>query len=126
MPLDRPSVPEDPAFTVDQLTPADYAAVSAFLAARLRELVDSGQVGAARALDEALSLHTDTLGPNFQWEADFRYEPVPDNWLDERMRFWNRLVCAMWAGWYDAEGYDRIRWTLVGSPRRAEAATEGW
>ncbi|MCL7382418.1 hypothetical protein [Streptomyces sp. 35G-GA-8] len=91
MSLDRstvPHIPEDPAFTVDQLTPADYAAVSAFLAARLRELADSGQTGAARALDEALSLHTDTLGPNFQWETDYRHEPVPDNWLRERMDSW--------------------------------------
>ncbi|MEV7683249.1 hypothetical protein AB0O64_32610 [Streptomyces sp. NPDC088341] len=127
-PLDRsvvPYIPEDPTFTIDQLTPADYAAVSAFLTARLRELADSGQTGAARALDEALSLHTETLGPNFQWETDYRHEPVPDHWLRERMNSWNPLVCAMWAGWHDAEGYDRTRWTLVASPRRAETAAGG-
>ncbi|MGW1974251.1 hypothetical protein [Streptomyces sp. NPDC001889] len=124
MPLDRPSVPEDTAFTVDQLTPADYAAISAFLAARLRELTDSGQAGAARALAEALGPRTDTLGPNFRWETDYPHEPVPDNWLDERMHSWNPLVCAMWAGWHDAEGYDRTRWTLV-SYRLAKAAVDG-
>ncbi|WP_412075294.1 hypothetical protein ACLF6K_04845 [Streptomyces xanthophaeus] len=44
-----PVVPEAPAFTVDQLTPQDCAAVSAFLAARLRELTDSGQAAASAA-----------------------------------------------------------------------------
>ncbi|MFE1811124.1 hypothetical protein [Streptomyces sp. NPDC059533] len=116
-----PGIPEDPAFTVDQLTPQDYAAVSTFLAARLRELVDTGHTPAARALVEALSLHTSTLDPNFQWESDYRHEPVPDNWLRERAYSWNQLVCTMWAGWHDAEGYDRVRWTLVRSPRPADA-----
>jgi hypothetical protein len=125
--LDRstvPAIPEDRAFTVDQLTPQDYAAVCSFLADRLRELVDSGQTAAARALDEALSVQTDTLGPNFQWEVDYRHEPVPDNWLSERLNAWNHLVCVLWAGWHDAEGYDRTRWTLVSAPRPAAAAAE--
>ncbi|MFE4336860.1 hypothetical protein ACFRQM_48340 [Streptomyces sp. NPDC056831] len=62
-----PAIPEDSAFTVDQLTPDDYAAVSAFLAARLRELIGGGQADAARAFDGALSIDTHALGPNFQW-----------------------------------------------------------
>ncbi|MFE4336859.1 hypothetical protein ACFRQM_48335 [Streptomyces sp. NPDC056831] len=49
---------------------------------------------------------------------------MPDNWLSERMDSWNQLVCVMWAGWHDAEGYGRVRWTLVRQPRRAGAATE--
>ncbi|MFF3843454.1 hypothetical protein [Streptomyces sp. NPDC001930] len=125
--LDRstvPAIPEARAFTVDQLTPQDYAAVCAFLAGRLRELVDRGQDAAARAIDEALSIQTDTLGPNFQWEADYGDEPVPDSWLSERMTAWNYLVCVLWAGWHEAEGYDRARWTLVSSPRPAAAALE--
>ncbi|MGW7460978.1 hypothetical protein [Streptomyces sp. NPDC054797] len=120
-----PVMPEDRAFTVDQLTPQDYADVCAFLADRLRELEDSGQAAAARALGMALSVQTDTLGPNFQWEADYSDdEPVPDNWLSERMTAWNHLVCVLWAGWQDAEGYDRVRWTLVSSPRSEPAAVE--
>ncbi|MGW7343042.1 hypothetical protein [Streptomyces sp. NPDC054854] len=125
--LDRstvPAIPEDRAFTGDQLTPQDYAAVRSFLADRLRELVDSGQEAAARAIDEVLDLHTHTLDANFRWEADYRDEPVPGNWMSERMHAWNQLVCALWAGWQDAEGYDRIRWTLVSSPRSEAAAVE--
>ncbi|WP_406083389.1 hypothetical protein [Streptomyces virginiae] len=128
MMLDRstaPVVPEDRTFTVDQLTPQDYAAVCAFLTDRLRELTGSGQDAAARALDMALSVQTDTLGPNFQWEADYGDdEPVPGNWLSERMNAWNHLVCVLWAGWHDAEAYDRTRWTLVSSPRPAAAVAE--
>ncbi|MFB8314670.1 hypothetical protein ACFC5T_40130 [Streptomyces sp. NPDC055961] len=119
-----PPIPEDRAFTVDQLTPQDYAAVCAFLTDRLRELADSGQTAAARVIDEALSVQTDTLGPNFRWEADYGDEPVPGNWLSERMNAWNYLVCVLWAGWHDAESYDRTRWTLVSSPRPAAAAAE--
>lgn len=116
-----PAVPEDRAFTVDQLIPQDYADVCAFLGERLRELVNSGQEAAARAIDEALSVQTDVLGPNFEWEADYGDEPVPAPWLSERLDAWNRLVCVLWAGWHDAEGYDRTRWTLVSSPRPAAA-----
>ncbi|MFD3875494.1 hypothetical protein [Streptomyces sp. NPDC058623] len=119
-----PLPPEDRAFTVDQLTPQDYTAVCAFLTDRLRELEDSGQAAAARALGMALAVQTDTLGPNFQWEADYLDEPVPGNWLTERMHAWNHLVCVLWAGWQDAEGYDRTRWTLVSSPRSKTAAVE--
>ncbi|WP_051701380.1 hypothetical protein [Streptomyces sp. NRRL F-6628] len=119
MMLDRstvPPIPEDRTFTVDQLTPQDYAAVCAFLADRLRELVVGGQEAAARVIDEAVSLRTDTLGPNFQWEADYPHEPVPDNWLTERLSDWNQLVILLWAGWHDADGYDQDRWRLVSSP----------
>ncbi|AKL71028.1 hypothetical protein [Streptomyces sp. Mg1] len=119
-----PAIPEDRAFTVDQLTPQDYAGVCAFLADRLRELEDSGQAAAALALGMALAVQTDTLGPNFQWEDDYPHEPVPGNWLSERMHAWNHLVCVLWAGWQDAEGYDRIRWTLVSSPRPEPATAE--
>ncbi|MEU3400715.1 hypothetical protein [Streptomyces filamentosus] len=118
-----PAIPEDPAFTVDQLTPHDYAAVCAFLTDRLRELKDSGQTAAARVIDEALSVQTYTLGPNFRFAAEYGDdEPVPDNWLRERMDAWNQLVILLWAGWHDAEGYDRTRWTLVSSPRPKTAA----
>ncbi|WP_167350640.1 hypothetical protein [Streptomyces yangpuensis] len=119
-----PAIPEDRAYTVDQLTPQDYAAVSAFLTDRLGELVDSGQTAAGRAIEEALSIYTDTLDPNFEWEADYRDEPVPDNWLSERMNAWNQLVCVLWVGWHDAEGYDRTRWALVRSPRPSTASAE--
>ncbi|MFD5328924.1 hypothetical protein [Streptomyces sp. NPDC127092] len=118
-----PAIPEDRAFTVDQLTPQDYADVCAFLADRLRELEDSGQDAAARALSMALSVQTDALGPNFRFADDYSDdEPVPDNWLSERMNAWNQLVCVLWAGWHDAEGYDRTRWTLVSSRRSKTAA----
>lgn len=119
-----PALPEDRAFTVDQLTPQDYAAVRTFLGERLRELVDAGHGAAARAIDEALSVQTDVLGPNFEWEADYGDEPVPAHWLSERLDAWNRLVCVLWAGWQDAEEYDRTRWTLV-SPARPAAASMG-
>ncbi|MFD3657790.1 hypothetical protein [Streptomyces sp. NPDC058620] len=76
---------------------------------------------AARTIDEALSVRTDTLGPKFQWETDYPHEPVPDNWLGERLGAWNSLICVLWAGWQDAEGYDRTRWTL-GFPRPTAAA----
>ncbi len=129
--LDRsavPPIPEDRAFTVDQLTPQDYAAVCAFLADRLRELVAGGQEAAARVIDEAASLRTDTLGPNFQWEADYPHEPVPDNWLTERLSAWNQLVILLWAGWHDADGYDHGRWRLVSSTapqkKKEEAGAE--
>ncbi|MGW6412727.1 hypothetical protein ACWF95_37050 [Streptomyces vinaceus] len=88
------------------------------------ELEDAGQGAAALALRMALSVQTDTLGPNFRWTDDYGFEPVPTDWLRERMTAWNHLVCVLWAGWQDAEGYDRIRWTLVSSPRSEPAVVE--
>ncbi|MFH8343006.1 hypothetical protein [Streptomyces sp. AM6-12] len=115
MPIDvraAPSAPEDPSLTVDQLTPEDFAAITAFLDARLDELVAGGHAGAATALAMALDPKLDRLRGSFQWEADFPAEPVPDNWLSDRRDAWEGLAIVLWAGWHDAEGYDRVRWAV--------------
>ncbi|MFD8828248.1 hypothetical protein ACFV1C_38680 [Streptomyces sp. NPDC059605] len=115
MPIDLravPSAPEDPAFTVDQLTPEDFAAITAFLDARLEELVADGHAAAATALAMALDPQLDTLRGSFEWEADHPSEPVPDNWLSERQFAWQQLVIVLWSGWCDAKGYDTVRWTV--------------
>ncbi|MEU2357915.1 hypothetical protein ABZ599_33900 [Streptomyces misionensis] len=107
-----PSAPEDPSFTVDQITPEDFAAITAFLDARLDELVADGHAAAATALAMALDPKLETLRGSFQWEADYPAEPVPDNWLSERKFAWEQLAIVLWAGWHDAEGYDTARWAV--------------
>ncbi|MFF5338508.1 hypothetical protein [Streptomyces sp. NPDC013181] len=125
MPIDvraAPAVPEDPAFTVDQLTPEDFAAITAFLDARLEELVVDGHAGAAMALAMALDPKLDILRGSFQWEADYPSEPVPDNWLSERKFAWEQLAIVLWSGWCDVEGYDTVRWTVPASRKKQSAA----
>ncbi|MEU3110287.1 hypothetical protein [Streptomyces albidoflavus] len=125
MPIDvhaAPAVPEDPAFTVDQLTPEDFAAITAFLDARLDELVADGHAAAAMALAMALDPKLDTLRGSFQWEADYPSEPVPDNWLSERRFAWEQLAIVLWSGWHDVKGYDTVRWTVPALRKKQSGA----
>ncbi|MFB7467035.1 hypothetical protein ACFCZ1_26670 [Streptomyces sp. NPDC056224] len=102
--------PRPAPFNADELTKADSDAISAFLKARVQDLLDrhpagSAEARAARALQESAGTLVDQLNLLF-------HDEDPET-LKARMDAWNAVVFTVWLGWKGTEGYDVKRWRRV-------------